>query len=109
MSAEVTASHVDSTLSAFTVDTVRELLSDRNVFPGLPDDLAEDAELVLDSLGLVWLLHVVEERHGLVVEPSDEEISGMTSLRRLTDYLRAAERDGATEAAADKGCERDEP
>ncbi|MDX3242138.1 acyl carrier protein [Streptomyces sp. ME18-1-4] len=76
--------------SIFTTDSVRELLSDRNVFPGLPDDLDEDAELVLDSLGLVWLLHVVEERHGLVVEPSDEDIAGLTSLRRLTQYLSAA-------------------
>jgi len=109
MSTKATASHADSTLSVFTVDTVRELLSDRNVFPGLPDDLAEDAELVLDSLGLVWLLHVVEERYGLVAEPSDEDIAGMTSLRRLTDYLRAAERDGAAGAAADEGLERDEP
>ncbi|KMS76493.1 hypothetical protein ACM01_04695 [Streptomyces viridochromogenes] len=76
----------------FTTDSVRDLLSDRNIFPGLPDDLGEDAELVLDSLGLVWLLHVLEERHGLVVEPSDEDIAGLTSLRRLTEYLRAAER-----------------
>ncbi len=77
--------------ATFTTDSVRELLSDRNIFPGLPDDLDEDAELVLDSLGLVWLLHVVEERHGLVVEPSDEEISGLTSLRRLTAYLCSVE------------------
>ncbi|MFI1355265.1 acyl carrier protein [Streptomyces sp. NPDC020898] len=74
-----------------TADSVRELLSDRKVFPGLPDDLDENAELVLDSLGLVWLLHVVEERYGLVVEPTDEDIAGLTSLRRLTGYLRAAQ------------------
>jgi len=109
MSTEATASAADSTLSVFTVDTVRELLSDRNIFPGLPDDLAEDAELVLDSLGLVWLLHVVEERYGLIVEPSDQEIAGLTSLRRLTDYLRTAERNGATGATADEGGKRDEP
>ncbi|MFE7273472.1 acyl carrier protein [Streptomyces sp. NPDC057623] len=81
----------------FTTDLVRDLLSDRKIFPGLPDDLGEDAELVLDSLGLVWLLHVLEERHGLVVEPSDEDIAGLTSLRRLTDYLRAAEGGGRDE------------
>lgn len=81
-----------------TVDSVRELLSDRKVFPGLPDDLGEDAELVLDSLGLVWLLHVVEERYGLVVEPSDEDIAGLTSLRRLTGYLRAAQEGGRGDA-----------
>jgi hypothetical protein len=39
----------------------------------------------------VWLLHVVEERYGLVVEPSDEDIAGLTSLRRLTQYLSAVE------------------
>ncbi|MDX2543122.1 acyl carrier protein [Streptomyces sp. WI04-05B] len=76
-------------VTGLTTDSVRELLSDRKVFPGLPDDLGEDAELVLDSLGLVWLLHVVEERYSLVVEPTDEDIAGLTSLRRLTDYLRA--------------------
>ncbi|MDX3581670.1 acyl carrier protein [Streptomyces europaeiscabiei] len=75
---------------AITTGTVRELLSDRKVFPGVPDDLGDDAELVLDSLGLVWLLHVVEERYGLVVEPGDEDIAGLTSLRRLTEFLNAA-------------------
>ena len=35
-----------------TTDSVRELLSDRKVFPGLPDDLGEDAELVLDFPGV---------------------------------------------------------
>jgi acyl carrier protein len=87
MSAEASAS------SVLTTDTVRELLSDRRIFPGVPDDLADDAELVLDSLGLVWLLHVVEERYGLVVEPGDEDIAGLTSLRRLTEFLSAAGRD----------------
>jgi acyl carrier protein len=78
-----------------TTDTVRALLSDRKVFPGVPEDLDEDAELVLDSLGLVWLLHVLEERHGLIVEPSDEDIAGLTSLRRLTAYLRGVQEEAA--------------
>lgn len=76
--------------SVITIGTVRELLSDRKIFPGVPEDLGDDAELVLDSLGLVWLLHVVEERYGLVVEPGDEDIAGLTSLRRLTEFLGAA-------------------
>ncbi|MFF6784270.1 acyl carrier protein [Streptomyces sp. NPDC012510] len=78
-----------------TTDTVREMLSDRKVFPGVPDDLGDDAELVLDSLGLVWLLHVVEERYGLVVEPGDEDIARLTSLRRLTEFLSGAGADAA--------------
>ncbi|WP_210576896.1 acyl carrier protein [Streptomyces sp. GESEQ-4] len=102
MSAGTTASDADPVLSAITTDTVRELLSDRKIFPGLPDDLGEDAELVLDSLGLVWLLHVVEERYGLVVEPSDEDIAGLTSLRRLTELLRAAQTDRAEGGGRDE-------
>jgi acyl carrier protein len=88
--------------SPLTTDTVRELLSDRKIFPGVPDDLGEDAELVLDSLGLVWLLHTLEERHGLVVEPTDEDIAGLTSLRRLTEFLRAAQTGRAEGGAGDE-------
>ncbi|WP_234379605.1 acyl carrier protein [Streptomyces caniscabiei] len=83
--------------AVLTTGLVRELLSDRKIFPGVPDDLDEDAELVLDSLGLVWLLHVVEERYGLVVELDDEDIAGLTSLRRLTEFLGTA---GTSEVAA---------
>ena len=73
MSTGATASDAregEPALSPITTDTVRELLADRKIFPGVPADLGEDTELVLDSLGLVWLLHVVEERFGLVVEPT---------------------------------------
>ncbi|KFG05038.1 MULTISPECIES: hypothetical protein [Streptomyces] len=80
--------------AVITLGTVRELLSDRKIFPGVPDDLGDDSELVLDSLGLVWLLHVVEERYGLVVEPGDDDIANLTSLRRLTEFLSASATDG---------------
>ncbi|MGW0828182.1 acyl carrier protein [Streptomyces sp. NPDC002845] len=99
MSTSTGATGTDHITTDITTDSVRELLSDRKVFPGLPDDLGEDAELVLDSLGLVWLLHVVEERYGLIVEPSDEDIAGMTSLGRLTEYLRSAQKGGAQDDA----------
>jgi len=91
-----------SALSPLTTDAVRELLSDRKIFPELPADLGEDAELALDSLGLVWLLHVVEERYGLVVEPTNEDIAELTSLRRLTEYLRAAQMDGVEGNGSDE-------
>jgi acyl carrier protein len=77
-------------VSSISPDTVRELLADSRIFPGLPTDLADDAELVLDSLGLLWLLHEVEQRFGLAVEPTDEEVAGLSSVRRIADYLRAA-------------------
>lgn len=77
-------------VSSISPATVRELLDDSRIFPGLPADLGDDAELALDSLGLVWLLHEVEQRYGLAVEPTDEEAAGLTSVRRIVDYLRAA-------------------
>ncbi|MBV1939428.1 acyl carrier protein [Streptomyces sp. BV286] len=100
MSTKATRSDTDAVLSPLTTDAVRELLADRKIFPGVPETLGEDTELVLDSLGLVWLLHVVEERYGLVVEPSDEDIAGLTSLRRLTAFLGAAAQDDRAERGA---------
>jgi len=107
MSTRATESDTDPELSPLTTDlttdAVRELLSDRRIFPGVPDTLGEDTELVLDSLGLVWLLHVVEERYGLVVEPSDEDIARLTSLRRLTGFLsEAAQRDRVERGTRDE-------
>jgi acyl carrier protein len=101
-----------------TTETVRDLLSDPKIFPGLPADLDEDAELVLDSLGLIWLLHEMEERYALIVEPTDADIAGLTSLRRITDYLNTAaraqnpekehdgDRDGVEDGIGGRGDER---
>ncbi len=99
-----------SLMSLLTTETIRDLLSDPKIFPGLPTDLDEDAELVLDSLGLIWLLHEMEERYALIVEPTDADIAGLTSLRRITDYLNTAARaqdpesqqDGDGEMAGDE-------
>ena len=78
-----------------TSDSVRELLADRKIFPGLPEELDEDAELVLDSLGLVWLLHVVEERYGLGRRAHREDIGGLTSFRRSPDICAPPDGGGA--------------
>jgi acyl carrier protein len=72
-----------------TAREVRELLSDPKIFSGLPPELDDDAEIALDSLGLVWFLHQVELRYGLVVEPDEEHLAGFTSVRRITEYLAA--------------------
>jgi hypothetical protein len=32
----------------------------------------------------------VEQRYGLLVEPTDEDVAGFTSVRRIVDYLRGA-------------------
>jgi hypothetical protein len=58
-----------------SAQAVRELLRDPAIFPGLPDDLDEDAELGLDSLGLVWFLHQLDLRFGLMAEPDEERLA----------------------------------
>jgi hypothetical protein len=70
-----------------TAQAVRELLSDVKIFPGLPPDLDEDAELALDSLGLVWFLHQLDLRFGLAIEPDEEQLDAFTSIRRITEHL----------------------
>jgi acyl carrier protein len=77
-----------------TTAVVRELLSDPKIFPELPADLDEDAELALDSLGLVWFLHQLGTRYDLVIEPEDEHLTEFGSLRGITDYLNRAQAGG---------------
>jgi hypothetical protein len=75
-----------------TAGQVRALLSDPKIFPDLASD---DAEFVLDSLGLVWFLHLLELEYGVAADPTEEFFSGSTSVRRITDGLAALEaRDG---------------
>jgi len=70
-----------------TADAVREMLADRRIYPELPAVLADDTELALDSMGMIWLLHLVDERHGLVVRGTDAELAELTSIRRIVAYL----------------------
>jgi len=70
-----------------TTEDVRGLLADPKIFPDLPRELDDDAELMLDSMGLVWLLHQLELRFGVLVDPAEEQLAEFTSVRRITEYL----------------------
>jgi acyl carrier protein len=70
-----------------TTGMVRDLLSDPKIYPDLPPELDDDAELVLDSLGLVWFLHQLELRYGMEIDPADADSADFTSIRRITEYL----------------------
>ena len=72
-----------------TAAQVRELLADPKIFPQLPDD---DTEFVFDSLGLVWFLHLLELRCGVLAEPTDECFEGPTSAHRIAAHLGEAAR-----------------
>ena len=70
-----------------TEQDVRELLADRRIFPDMPAGLPADAELVIDSMALVWLLHQAQARFGVTADPEDEDLDEFTSVARITAYL----------------------
>jgi len=63
------------------------LLSDPKIYPDLSPQLDDDAELVLDSLGLVWFLHQLQLRYGVEIDAADADPDGFTSIRRIAEYL----------------------
>jgi hypothetical protein len=71
-----------------TTSAVRALLRDPKLQPHVPAGLTDDTELTLDSLSLVWLLHLVEQRHGLITTPSEEALAACTSVRGIAEWLR---------------------
>ena len=60
--------------------------------------LGPDEEFVLDSLALTWLVHLVEEEYGVLLDPADPRLRDTTTLRTI---LACATGVGA--AAANRG------
>ncbi|WP_075743481.1 MULTISPECIES: hypothetical protein [Actinoalloteichus] len=74
------------------MEVLRALLTEAGV-PGATEDVDANAhELVLDSFSLVWFLYVLEERHGVWIDPRDEELTEFTSVAGLHEYLNRAGR-----------------
>ncbi|MEU0414359.1 hypothetical protein ABZ307_42225 [Streptomyces griseorubiginosus] len=61
----------------------------------LAEDAAPDEEFVLDSMTLVWLVHLLQEEHGITVRPDDEEdlasCASAAELHRLLTRTTAKE------------------
>ena len=47
----------------------------------------ENVGLVLDSLTLIWLSYLLEERHGLRINLQDEELATLQTVEDLYGYL----------------------
>ncbi|MCC2321228.1 hypothetical protein [Cellulomonas xiejunii] len=52
---------------------------------GLPETIDDDTLLVIDSYAAIWIQHLLEERHGVVVRLSGEtaDIDSVASLHAL--------------------------
>jgi hypothetical protein len=73
-----------------TVD-LRRIITNHQIVPVAFDELGEDTPITLDSLNLVWLLHVLEEELGIIADPYDDDLKHFTSVRGILRYLTAAE------------------
>ncbi|MGW6919363.1 acyl carrier protein [Kitasatospora sp. NPDC054939] len=69
-----------------TKDDIRSILAGDPSL-GLPEDLPDDRELVIDSFTLVLLQHALEERHGLAIDPQFEDMALFTSIDGIHRYL----------------------
>lgn len=72
------------------VDLVRRMLIDDLGFVGDPSDLSEDRDLIedaiVDSLGIVRLVQLLEDRHGVEIADEDlepETFSTVAAIARL--------------------------
>ncbi|MEU8436241.1 hypothetical protein AB0F18_25730 [Streptomyces sp. NPDC029216] len=67
--------------------------------PDSPDSAVDEA-FVLDSMTLVWLVHLLQEQHGITIGPDDEEeLASCTSVSELHRRLtRATSREVAHDA-----------
>ncbi|GGP84020.1 acyl carrier protein [Streptomyces melanogenes] len=70
-----------------TTADIRAILVE-NTTIGLPADLGDDTELVVDSFALTWLKHALESQYGLVIDPTGEDLAGFTSVLAIHDYLQ---------------------
>ena len=54
---------------------------------GLPESIDDDTLLVIDSYAAIWIQHLLEERHGIVVRLSGEtaDVDSVTSLQALVN------------------------
>ena len=54
---------------------------------GLPETIDDDTLLVIDSYAAIWIQHLLEERHGIVVKLSGEtaDVDSVRSLQALVN------------------------
>lgn len=67
-------------------DDIRAILTE-SAGLGPPEELPDDAELVIDSFTLVLLQHRLEERHGVVIDPQFEDMALFTSINGIHKYV----------------------
>ncbi|GAB1690769.1 hypothetical protein [Krasilnikovia sp. M28-CT-15] len=84
--------------SPLTLRALAELLAEAPVLDTVPAS-DPDQPFVLDSLGLTWLVHLLEDKHGITVDLDDSQLREPTTLRRLLGHVNVtADREGVVDA-----------
>ncbi|AXI77270.1 acyl carrier protein [Peterkaempfera bronchialis] len=68
-------------------DEIRRLLTRHQIVPADYEELDDDTPITLDSLALVWLQHVLDEEHGISIDPYGADLDFFTSARGIGTYL----------------------
>ncbi|WP_130796186.1 acyl carrier protein [Streptomyces otsuchiensis] len=86
----VKASAGRADLAGLTLAEVKRLLVLSQILPDVaPDQVADDEEVVLDSLTLVWFCYQLKEQHGIDMEIAPAEVEGVTTVGGLHRSLCA--------------------
>lgn len=68
------------------IDTVRDLVSEC-LEMGIPMEIDYDTPIVVDSFSMVWVRHLLEQRHGIEISPDREALASFSSVRGIHGYL----------------------
>ncbi|MEU6162858.1 hypothetical protein [Streptomyces tanashiensis] len=58
---------------------------------GLPEEVDDDTPIVMDSFALVWLRHLLQERHQIVLEVANSQLEELNSLQSIYAFLAKSE------------------
>ncbi|WP_433616663.1 phosphopantetheine-binding protein [Dactylosporangium sp. CA-139114] len=75
---------------SITAADLAELLA--QVIPDSPRITDPDTPFVLDSLMLTWLLHLLEERHGVALAGDEPQLDDELTLNELAELINGAAR-----------------
>lgn len=68
-------------------EDVRRILATHGLVASVAEDADYQAEIVIDSLSLVWLLHALEQEHDIKLAPEGEDFAEFTSIDRIWRYI----------------------
>jgi acyl carrier protein len=70
-----------------TLENVKGVMAECLSMSDGPVEIDLDSPIVIDSFTLVWILHLLEERHDIVIAPEHADFPSSMSAREFHGYL----------------------